>query len=115
MIRFPSLPNADWPRWCDLHRRLANRFRRRGRLFGDGQHGRIYRVTWAGGDVPGAEKETPAIERRAMNSWAEVLKKTDAELLGLLGSEDSTIRDVVRSELVRRGEKNRVAFGVGCG
>ncbi len=81
-----------------------------GRLFGDGQHGRIYRVTWAGGDVPGAEKETPAIERRAMNSWAEVLKKTDAELLGLLGSEDSTIRDVVRSELVRRGEKNRVAL-----
>ena len=34
---------------------------------GDGQNGRVYRVTWAG------TKDSPALPRRGMDSWAKIM------------------------------------------
>jgi putative membrane-bound dehydrogenase-like protein len=75
-----------------------------GQLWGDGEHGRIYRLTWAG------TKEQPAIERRGMDSWARLLKLEDAELIKSLSGEDGTDRLVAQRELIRRGAKNAPAL-----
>ncbi len=72
-----------------------------GKLSGDGINGRIYRITWTG------TKDTPAIARRAMDSWAKIAKQTDAQLLKTLGAPDLTDRVEARKELVRRGPKAR--------
>ncbi len=74
---------------------------------GDGAHGRIYRLTWAGGAVPVTGDEVPAIARRGMDSWAKIAAGTDAELLKSLAVESLTDRRVAWTELSRRGEKNR--------
>ncbi len=74
---------------------------------GDGAHGRIYRLTWAGGAVPVTGDEVPAIARRGMDSWAKVAAGTDAELLKALAAESLSDRRVAWTELSRRGEKNR--------
>jgi putative heme-binding domain-containing protein len=81
-----------------------------GRLFGDGQHGRIYRVTWAGGAVPDSEKEIAGFDRRAMTSLADIVKKKDEELLDLLESVSALFADAARDELAQRGDKNRPAL-----
>ncbi|MDY3551491.1 HEAT repeat domain-containing protein [Gemmata sp. JC717] len=72
-----------------------------GKLSGDGVNGRIYRITWAG------TKDSPALPRRGMDSWAKIQKQTDAELLKTLGAPDLTDRVEARKELVRRGPKAR--------
>jgi putative heme-binding domain-containing protein len=63
-----------------------------GRLSGDGQHGRIYRLTWDG------------LPTRGRDSWAKLLKLPDAELVAALDRPDLTDRVEARKELVRRGE-----------
>ncbi|WP_020475471.1 PVC-type heme-binding CxxCH protein [Zavarzinella formosa] len=78
-----------------------------GRLSGDGRHGRIYRLTWAGGVLPDTGEDIPAIARRGMDSWAKIVAAPDAELLKSLAAESMTDRQIARMELVRRGEKNR--------
>src|SRR5436190_3638126 len=75
-----------------------------GRLWGDGKHGRIYRVTWAG------TKEQPAIAPRGLDSWAKIARMSDADLLQTLSSEEFSDRQKAQQELVRRGEKNRPAL-----
>ncbi len=60
-----------------------------GRLSGDGEHGRIYRITWAG------DEKTPAIPRRPMDTWAKI-KPVEA-----LRSPDMTVRDHAQQEIVR--------------
>jgi quinoprotein glucose dehydrogenase len=80
-----------------------------GRLFGDGRHGRIYRITWAGGKLPGGD-EAATIPTRATDTWAKAVKGTDEELVAGLTSEDFTTRAAVQKELVCRGEKNRAAL-----
>jgi putative membrane-bound dehydrogenase-like protein len=72
-----------------------------GKLWGDGKHGRIYRVTWAG------TQDEPALPRRPMNSWAGFATMSDAELLKTLSSEEASFRARAQRELVKRGEKNR--------
>ncbi len=72
-----------------------------GKLSGDGVHGRIYRITWAG------TKETPALARRAMDSWAKIHQLPDDKLVEALGLPDMTDRVEARKELVRRGPKSR--------
>ena len=72
-----------------------------GKLSGDGEHGRIYRITWAG------TKEDPALTPRPMDSWAKILKQSDEDLLKTLGAPNLTDRVVARKELVRRGAKAR--------
>lgn len=70
-----------------------------GKLSGDGEHGRIYRITWAG------TKDSPALPRRGMDSWAKIQRLTDAELVKALGAPDLTDRVEARKELVKRGPK----------
>src|SRR5262249_35708290 len=75
-----------------------------GRLWGDGKHGRIYRVSWGG-----TAKE-PAIPLRGMKSWAKIGKLTDDDLFKMLASPEFSDRQKVQQELVRRGEKHRAAL-----
>jgi quinoprotein glucose dehydrogenase len=72
-----------------------------GWLGGDGEHGRIYRMTWAGTSAE------PAIRTRGMDSWANILKQSDADLLKTLESENFSDRQKAQRELVRRGDKQR--------
>jgi putative membrane-bound dehydrogenase-like protein len=75
-----------------------------GRLWGDGQHGRIYRVTWAG------TKNDPALEPRGMDSWAKIQKMDASPLLETLSSEEFSDRQLARRRLVSLGDKNRPAL-----
>jgi putative membrane-bound dehydrogenase-like protein len=70
-----------------------------GQLWGDGQHGRIYRVSWAG-----TEKQ-PAIELRGRDSWAKVGKMSEEDLLRALSSPQFSDCQAARLELVRRGSR----------
>src|SRR5205823_6890312 len=67
-----------------------------GRLSGDGKHGRIYRITWAG------TTDHPAIAPRGMDSWAKIIKLGDEELLKALSSANFTDRLKAQREIVRR-------------
>lgn len=69
-----------------------------GRLSGDGQHGRIYRLTWNGTET------SPAIAAGSLNAWAELKDKSDDELLALFASPDFELRRRAQRELVSRGE-----------
>lgn len=68
-----------------------------GQLAGDGKHGRIYRLSWAG------TKDEPAIPLRGMDSWAKILKMSEEDLIKTLASPEFSDRQVARHELVRRG------------
>jgi len=68
-----------------------------GKLFGDGIHGRIYRVSWTGGQVPGLEEKVPAIPLRPRDSWAKLLP-----ILGERGSFDSLIEAERSPDLTMR-------------
>ena len=68
-----------------------------GKLWGDNEHGRIYRITFAG------TKDQPAIPTRPSDSWAKLLKQSDADLVKTLSAPDLTDRCLARNELVRRG------------
>jgi quinoprotein glucose dehydrogenase len=70
-----------------------------GKLWGDGQNGRIYRLKWVGTD------DAPAIPLRGMDSWAKLVKLPDAKLVDALGVSDLSDRVQARNELVRRGPK----------
>lgn len=72
-----------------------------GKLSGDGQHGRIYRITWTG------TQDSPALPRRGMDSWAKIQQLPDDKLVEALGLPDLTDRVEARKELVRRGPKSR--------
>jgi quinoprotein glucose dehydrogenase len=72
-----------------------------GRLWGDGQHGRIYRLTWAG------TTEQPALAPRPMDSWQKVVKMKTADLLETLAGDEAGERTRAQRELVRRGEEVR--------
>ncbi len=75
-----------------------------GRLWGDGQHGRICRLTWAG------TKEQTALAPRPMDSWQKVAKMEMADLLKTLAAADASDRLRAQRELVRRGPENRKAL-----
>ncbi|MBX9579470.1 MAG: HEAT repeat domain-containing protein [Gemmataceae bacterium] len=74
-----------------------------GRLFGDGVHGRVYRIRWAGTD------DTPGLPLRGLDSWAKILKLETEKLVDVLSAPDLTDRVEARKELVRRGAKGRDA------
>ncbi len=81
-----------------------------GKLWGDGAHGRIYRMTWVG------TKADPKIDARPMNSWAKAggPQASLDTLAKSLKSADFTVRDLAQKELVRRAasdaEKVRGVF-----
>ncbi len=72
-----------------------------GKLSGDGVNGRVYRITWTG------TKDSPALPRRGMDSWAKIKRQSDEELLATLAAPDLTDRVEARKELVKRGAKAR--------
>jgi putative membrane-bound dehydrogenase-like protein len=75
-----------------------------GRLWGDGVHGRIYRISWGG------TEDEEALPLRGMDSWAKIQKLDDADLLKTLGSEEASFRQRARLELVKRGDRNKAAL-----
>ena len=85
---------------CDwrFHRKCR---RGAGKLWGDGKHGRIYRVSWAG------TKDKPALPLRGLDSWAKIAKQSGADLVKTLASANFSDRQHAQQELVRRGDKHR--------
>jgi quinoprotein glucose dehydrogenase len=83
-----------------------------GRLWGDGKHGRIYRLSWAGisGGDKDKDQEQPALPLRSMDSWAKIASLSDADLLKTLASPEASFRARARAELAHRGDKNRAAL-----
>jgi quinoprotein glucose dehydrogenase len=71
---------------------------------GKAGQGRIYRLSWTG------TADEPALPLRDMDSWSQILKQTDEELLQRLASENRSDRQQAQYELVRRGEKHRKAL-----
>jgi quinoprotein glucose dehydrogenase len=72
-----------------------------GKLWGDGKHGRIYRLSWRG------TKEQPAIPLRGLDSWANIAKQADEDLYKTLEGENFSDRQRAQHEVVRRGAKQR--------
>jgi len=62
-------------------------------LAGDGAHGRIYRLSWAG------TKEQAALPPRALDSWLKILRQSDDDLLKTLAGEDGSERIVPVSDV----------------
>jgi quinoprotein glucose dehydrogenase len=75
-----------------------------GQLSGDGKHGRIYRVSWAG------TKDQPAIPLRGMDSWAKIARLSEEELLQALAADDFSDRQRAQRALVRQGPTARPAL-----
>jgi quinoprotein glucose dehydrogenase len=75
-----------------------------GKLWGDGKHGRIYRLTWVG------DTHDPPIPTRSLDSWAKIQNGRDEELLQHLDAPNFTDRLVAQREIVRRGAKFRPAL-----
>ena len=75
-----------------------------GRLWGDSEHGRIYRLTWTGIDG------MPAISPGSMQAWAEISEKSDDELAKILDGKDFELRDRALDELARRVAAGKSKF-----
>lgn len=75
-----------------------------GKLWGDGVHGKLYKLSWSG------TEKMPAIPLQPMDSWAKLAKMSDDELIGLLKTGDFETRQRATNELAGRGEKNRDKF-----
>jgi quinoprotein glucose dehydrogenase len=74
-----------------------------GKLYGDGTHGRIYRVTWSGGKVPGIDENVQAIETRDWDSWKRIHENVIDHLEAELNSsEDASLRRLAQQEALRR-------------
>ena len=82
-----------------------------GKLWGDGAHGRIYRLTWEGTTAE------PKIAPRPMDTWAKQCgpQATSDALQTSLTSADFTVRDRAQKEAIRRAagepDKWRGVFG----
>ena len=72
--------------------------------WGDGEHGRIWRLTWEG------TPDEPAIPRGPMDAWDAVQKADEPTLWKLLDSEDITLRDRALGVLTSRGEASRAGL-----
>ena len=69
-----------------------------GRLSGDSQHGRIYRIRWGG------DGKTAALPTRPLTSRRDLLKSSNEKLLAALRGPDFSSRQAAHLELARRGE-----------
>lgn len=72
-----------------------------GRLWGDGQWGRLYKITWGGTETE------PALAVRPRADWTHVTGASDNALLEMLRGKDFQQADRALRELVERGEKSR--------
>lgn len=69
--------------------------------------GLLLRLRWAGGKIPAADEETPALPLRSPDAWAKIPARTDEELLAELNRDDLTDRFWTIAELTRRAAKVR--------
>jgi putative membrane-bound dehydrogenase-like protein len=74
-----------------------------GRLWGDGEHGRIYRLTWSGFEG------VPAIAPGRLDTW-QLASRTEEGLIALLDTPDFELRLHAQRELLRRGPQVRKRF-----
>jgi putative membrane-bound dehydrogenase-like protein len=74
------------------------------RLSGDGEHGRIYRLRWAG------TADQPALPLRGLDRWAKLDGMSDEDLLKTLGGPDFSDRQRAGRALARKGENVRPAL-----
>jgi glucose/arabinose dehydrogenase len=72
--------------------------------WGDGTHGRIYRIRWSG------TRDQPELPLRGLEGWGKIARLSGKELIETLSSEEAGARERARKELVKRGEKNRKAL-----
>ena len=79
-----------------------------GKLWGDGQHGRIYRLSWGG------TADEPPIPLRGMDTWAKHASAVASldNLKASLLSADATTRRLAQIELARRGAKGEAVGSV---
>jgi len=72
-----------------------------GWFWGDGVHGRMYKLSWSG------TSESPAIALGPIDAWAKIKTATDAELLARLDEPDYELRTRSVHELARQGDAGR--------
>lgn len=76
-----------------------------GRSWGDGEHGRIYRLTWSGTDT------LPAVQPGSMTAWQELKEQQDDELFNTLATtKDFELRERAQKELISRGKEHYARF-----
>jgi quinoprotein glucose dehydrogenase len=75
-----------------------------GKLWGDGKHGRIYRLSWKG------TKDQPEIKLRGLDSWAKITKQADEDLYKTLESDNFSDRQRAQHEIIRQGAKHHKAM-----
>lgn len=76
-----------------------------GRSWGDGEHGRIYRLTWNG------TEDLPAIPRGSLTAWDDLQRQTPEQLQQILTTtRDFELRERAQKELIRRGPEQFDAF-----
>lgn len=76
-----------------------------GRSWGDGEHGRIYRLTWSG------TAALPAVPRGSMTAWQDLQNQSPAELQQVLKTtQDFELRERAQKELIARGSEQFAAF-----
>ena len=69
-----------------------------GRSWGDGKHGRVYRLTWSGTD------DVPAVPPGSMTAWQKIPSQSTPRLLAQLVQErDFDVRQRICRELTARG------------
>ena len=69
-----------------------------GRVWGDSEHGRIYRLTWSGTET------TPAIAAGTLKDWKRVTSSSDDNLWSTLKTtDDFELRHRAQMELLKRG------------
>ena len=73
-------------------------------LWGDGIHGRIYRLRWSG------TAKLPELKLHPPDRWAQLSAMGDQKLIDKLSLEDFETRERIVNVLVRRGVKHRKAF-----
>jgi putative membrane-bound dehydrogenase-like protein len=71
------------------------------KYWGDGKHGRIYRLSWAG------TKDKPANKLRGLDAWAQIAKQSDEDLFKTLDSDNCSDRVRAQQEIAHRGTKHR--------
>ena len=67
-----------------------------GKLWGDGEHGRLYRLSWSG------TTGVPAIPLGALDTWSRITAAGDPVLWDLLDSPDFDVRTRAQRQLVHR-------------
>ena len=72
-----------------------------GRSWGDGEHGRVYRLTWDGTDT------MPAVAPGPMAAWSSLNKMSDTQLLNVLATtRDFELRERAQKALTGRGKSS---------